>query len=47
MHLSGIYKMGFESPSKIQAIALPTLLGDPSSRLNLFSKYNYLNNFLF
>jgi ATP-dependent RNA helicase DDX19/DBP5 len=37
--------MAFQYPSKIQAIALPSLLDNPPSRLKLFSKYNYLNNF--
>lgn len=37
--------MGFQSPSKIQAIALPNLLGNPPRKSNLSSKYNCLHVF--
>ncbi|KAG8320383.1 ATP-dependent RNA helicase ddx25 [Homalodisca vitripennis] len=33
--LKGVYEMGFNAPSKIQEIALPTLLADPDDRNSL------------
>jgi hypothetical protein len=46
-YFTGVYSMGFRSPSKIQEIALPSLLANPPSKLNLFSEYNFQNNLLY
>jgi ATP-dependent RNA helicase DDX19/DBP5 len=45
-YFTGMYNMGFRSPSKIQADALPHLLGNPPSKLNLFLIFNDLSNLL-
>ncbi len=34
--------MGFQTPSKIQEIALPNLINNPPSMFNLSAKYYYL-----